>query len=261
MSLAFGAILFILLLLPGIIFRFAYVRSHVLRRAVDLNLLTEAVLILVLTLLLHTLGTWVLILIDGAPDLILLLKMMVGGLGPDDYDDLGEAFWPFLGYSFVLALLGMSLGYVFQVIFLRLGWDERFKILRIFNDWDKYFMGYALTRAERRQLLWIQVDMEVNGGGSGQTIYSGVLEKYSLNRGQHIEQIFISNVIQRNLEGTTTPRGVLTSSEGKSRSARKSFSTSYTIPGNYLAIPFTQIKNLNIVYIMATESMSETGRY
>ncbi len=134
----------------------------------------------------------------------------------------------------------MGLGYGLQRLVLRRGYDQRYKGLRVLNDWDRYFTGYVLPPDRRRKLNFIWVDILVDGSGGNAVLYSGVLENYSLNREQVIDQVFISSAIRRhNLDLS----GVLP--VGESYASRP---PNYDMPGEYLVIPFSQVRNLNITY-------------
>ena len=241
MSLAFGALLIVLLLLPGIGFRYAYIRSNSIRRSLDFSLLSEAVIMVVVALLLHTLGGAIVQALGPGPDVrILYLLATGGGLAPEDYQILANSFVPFLAYTLLLAATGVGIGYALQQLVLRKGYDQRYKGLRVLNDWDRYFTGYVLPADRRKKLNFIWVDILVDGSGGNAVLYSGVLENYSLNREQVIDQVFISSAIRRhNLDLS----GVLPAAD-----ATASQPPNYDLPGEYLVIPFSQVRNLNITY-------------
>ena len=241
MSLAFGALLIVLLLLPGIGFRYAYIRSNSIRRSLDFSLLSEAVIMVVVALLLHTLGGTIVQLLGPGPDVrILYLLATGGGLAPEDYRILADSFVPFLTYTLLLSAIGVGTGYALQQLVLHRGYDQRYKGLRVLNDWDRYFTGYVLPADRRKKLNFIWVDILVDGSGGNAVLYSGVLENYSLNREQVIDQVFISSAIRRhNLDLS----GVLPVGE-----ATAAQPPNYDLPGEYLVIPFSQVRNLNITY-------------
>ena len=246
MSFALGALLIVLLLLPGIAFRYAYIRSNSIRRSLDFSLLSEAVIMIVVALLLHTLGGWVAQTIGLTPDVRLLYLLSTGGtLVSGDYQTLADSFTPFVGYTLLLSATGVGLGYALQQLVVHRGYDQRYKGLRVLNDWDRYFTGYVLPPERRSKLNFIWVDLLVDGSGGNAVLYSGVLENYSLNREQVIDQVFISSAIRRhNLDLS----GVL---PGPAESM--ALPPNYDLPGEYLVIPFSQVRNLNITYSYVRE--------
>lgn len=103
MSFAFGALLIVLLLLPGISFRYAYIRSNSLRRSLDFSLLSEAIITLLLALLLHGAGRWIAGLFGVEPDLRPLYLFATGGdLREVDFIYLEEGHGTFLGYTLLV---------------------------------------------------------------------------------------------------------------------------------------------------------------
>ena len=195
----------------------------------------------VVALLLHALGGSLAQVLGYPPDARMLYLLSTGGaLASDEYRILADSFVPFLGYTLLLSATGVGLGYALQQLVLRRGYDQRYKGLRVLNDWDRYFTGYVLPVEWRKKLNFIWVDILVDGSGGNAVLYSGVLENYSLNREQVIDQIFISSAIRRhNLDLS----GVLPAAE-----ATASQPPNYDLPGEYLVIPFAQVRNLNITY-------------
>ncbi len=238
MSFAFGALLIILLLLPGIVFRYAYIRSNSLRRSLDFSLLSEAIIMIVVSLLLHALGMAVARALGFDPDLRLLYLLGTGGaLSADDFTTVAAGYGSFVLYVLLLCGLAGLLGFGLQRFVLRRGYDQQYKGLRVLNDWDRYFTGYVLPPPMRQRLNFIWVDLLVEGNGGQPVLYSGVLENYSLNRDQTIDQIFISSAIRRRTPDHPEP--------GPDTAPQL---PNYDLPGDFLVVPFHQVRNLNIIY-------------
>ncbi len=243
MSFAFGALLIVLLLLPGIAFRYAYIRSNSLRRSLDFSLLSETIIMILVALLLHAIGMGVARSAGFAPDFRLVYLLGTGGvLETADFVAIEKSYLPFVGYVLLLCGTAALLGYGLQRIVLDRGYDQQYKGLRVLNDWDRYFTGYVLPAPLRSRLNFIWVDLLVDGSAGNAVLYSGVLENYSLNREQVIDQIFISSAIRRHNPdlsgaGYAPPPG-----------RRQDQAPNYDLPGDYLVIPFSQVRNLNIIY-------------
>ena len=246
MSFAFGALLIVLLLLPGIIFRYAYIRSNSLRRSLDFSLLSEAITMVVVAVLLHALGIKIASYLGVQPDFRLVYLLGTGGtLNLIDYDRVASSYLPFLWYTLFLCGLAALVGYGIQRLVVSLGYDQRYKGLRVLNDWDRYFTGYVLTAEQRAKLNFTWVDLLVDGSGGNAVLYSGVLENYSLNREQVIDQIFISSAIRRhNLDLS----GVL-----PAPMESLAHPPNYDMPGDYFVIPYAQVRNVNIIYNFVQE--------
>ncbi|WP_420461095.1 DUF6338 family protein [Neolewinella sp.] len=246
MSLALGALLLVLFLLPGIIFRYFYLRSETLRKTVDFSLLSEAVFILVPSLLLHLLGGNLVAALGSGPDTRTLYLLLAGSVDDTALAVVERSLTPFILYILLLCVLGGLLGMLGQYVVLRRGWDEQFRFLRIYNDWDKYFSGRVLSPERRKLLAFVQVDVVVSGG-EGDILYTGELNNYSLNRDQGIDRIFISKVYRRRFRDDIVPdppAGNQLQPFDRSHDPRY-----YNMPGNFLVIPFSQVRNLNIVYV------------
>lgn len=251
MNLAIGALLVAILLLPGIIFRYLYIRSDALRKTIDLSLLNEVVFILTPSLLLHLAGQGISQGIMGRNLDLKTLYLLLTGNGEDlDFSLIEQGFPYFVFYILSLCVIAGFLGIWLQKMVVYFGWDERYKILRIYNDWDKYFSGAVLPRAERDKIDFVQVDVVVQSA-QGDVLYTGVLENYTLNKDQGIDRLFLSNAYRRvftdDLSGTEEERE--DPPEGYPNFRVKDFDDRYyALPGAYFVIPFGEIRNLNISY-------------
>ncbi|MGB3799165.1 MAG: hypothetical protein WA952_05075 [Lewinella sp.] len=250
MGLAFGALFLATLLLPGIIFRYAYLRSDSLRKTVDFSLLSEAVFVLIPTLLFHALG-WTVAgavgtLLNRVPNVSALYRLTTGQLLTEDsLASLERGILPFVFYILALSALAGWSGSLVQRLVVRRGWDDHFKLLRIYNDWDKYFTGHSISRDPRRSFDYVQVDVVV-AGGDGDMLYTGALANYSLNQEQGIDRIFMEVVYRRRLrDDLPLSDDVLADLPPANREEDPRY---YNMPGDYLVIPFDQIRNLNISY-------------
>ncbi|MEL7160372.1 MAG: DUF6338 family protein [Bacteroidota bacterium] len=262
MSLAFGALLAAVLLLPGIVFRYLYIRSDGLRKSIDLSLLNEAVFILSVSLILHLVGRWLTKVIFQQRASLEEIYNLLTGKNTPDFAVIDAGFSWFVLYILILCLVAALLALGLQKLVSRMGWDERFKILRIYNDWDKYFSGAILRQKTGEDFDFVQVDVLV-GTSEGDVLYSGILENYSLNKDQGIDRLFLSEVYRRDFvedkeaksRGTVEMKTVMGYSVWETSPAKnKEFDRRYyRMPGNYFVIPFGEIRNLNIIYTKIEE--------
>ncbi|MBB4078637.1 hypothetical protein GGR28_001250 [Lewinella aquimaris] len=244
MNFAVGALFIVLLLLPGIALRYAYIRSNSIRRSLNFSLLSEAIIMLITSLLLHSAGMAVVRLLGSDPNLRLIYLLSTGGdLQAADYANFEAGYHGFVVYLLLLCAAAATIGYYLQQWVIRTGYEKDHKALQVFNDWDRYFNGYVLTNEQRQRLHFIRVDLLVDGGGK-LVVYTGALDAYTLNGEQNIDQLFISSAIRRdNLKITGS----------RDHPWQPSPHTTYEMKGDYLVIPFSQVKNLNIVYVYFTE--------
>ncbi len=251
MNLAFGALLAAILLLPGVIFRYIYIRSDSLRKSIDLSLLSEAVFILVPSMVAHSFGLlFTKYALGWERDLETIYYLVTGDNDGLEFQTVENGFLYFVGYILILSLLAAFMGKWARQLAVWRGWDERYKFLRIYNDWDKYFSGHVLPPAERKKIDFIQVDVMVNSD-KGDVLYTGVLQNYSLNKDQKIDRLFLSNVYRREFtddldenkeEREEAPPGY------PSYRVKDFDDRYYALPGAYFVIPFGEIMNLNIIY-------------
>lgn len=244
--LAFSALILAILLLPGVVFRYAYLRSNALRKTVDFSLLSELVFVLLPSLLFHSVGLGVLYLISRFSgyhaDLGVVYGLLSGqALTSVEIATVERGFGPFVVYTLAICTAASVTGKLLQVWIVERGWDERYKLFQIFNDWDKYFTGHVVVNDERRDFDYVQVDVVV-GGSEGDILYTGSLANYSLNRDQGIDRIFMEYVYRRPLSEDLKPTDQADSS-GRDADPRY-----YAMPGDYLVLPFSQVKNLNLSY-------------
>jgi len=212
LNLAFGALLAAILLLPGIVFRYIYIRSDALRKSIDLSLLSEAVFILVPSLGMHVLGLlFTKHLLGWQRDLETIYLLITGGDTKDTFSVVEDGFIYFVIYMLVLSLLAGFAGKFARKLAVWRGWDERYKFLRIYNDWDKYFSGHVLPPAERKKI----------------NVY---------------RRKFAEDLASTKKEQPVTPPGYPT------YRVKDFDSRYYALPGAYFVIPFGEIRNLNIIY-------------
>lgn len=263
MSLAFSALLAAVLLLPGIIFRYLYIRSDSLRKSIDLSLLSESVFILLSSLLLHWLGRGLYKTFFGTEASLRPLYNLLTGKEAPDFAVVNAGFSPFVIYITALCVVAGLSALLLQRFVLYFGLDDKFKLLRIHNDWDKYLSGSIVRRETGEDFDYVQVDVLVETG-AGDVLYSGVLDNYTLNKDQMIDRLFLSDVYRRTFteDAPAAQRGrpgnPVTSVHAVSD--RRDFTPDryYRLPGNYLVIPFGQIRNLNIIYTRLREVASPT---
>lgn len=253
MNLAFGALLLAILLLPGIVFRYAYLRSNALRKSVDFSLLSEAVFILLPCLLLHLLGWGFDTLVERSLAFDVLYALLSGaGLSAEGIEALQRGFLPFVLYILLLCGMAATIGIYLQRWVVANRWDERFKLLSIYNDWDKYFSGHAIIDDPQSAFDFVQVDVVV-GSSEGDMLYTGILAHYSLNKEQGIDRLFMKQVSRRRFVDDVVM------GDPSVYSTKEDDERYYNLPGNFLVIPFSQVKNLNIIYLRVQRTEERTA--
>jgi len=261
MSLALGAVITAVLLLPGIVFRYLYIRSDGLRKAIDLSLLNETIFILFSSLVLHVAGRAVMERVFKQDWGVEQLYLVLNGDDEPDFRLINANLDSFIFYILALCIISGVLAVLFQKLVVRQHWDEKIKVLRIYNDWDKYLSGRVLDLEVGRDFDYVQVDVLVNADKQS-ILYSGILENYTLNKEQGIDRLFLSGVYRRDFDKNALEP--LHSDQARTQYAAYRVSEAkqfderyYPMPGNFLVIPFGEVQNLNISYIRIKELTSQ----
>lgn len=248
MNWAFSAVLFILLLLPGLSFRIAYLSSPYGRTKISTSLADEIVFALVPALVLQTmfillwntglyaLNGWV-----ASPSTALTL------LSPDKASEdvvrqVNAYFYLFVLHTLGLVALGALAGYGCRKLVRMRRWDERRHWLRSENKWYYIFKIDDIIRANGITI----VDALVKTS-EGDAIYTGTLREFNPERNDKLEGIYIDTVSRRLLKNDVSSEG------GPYARTHYTRSHYYHIPGKSFYIPMAHIANLNIWYFQLKE--------
>ncbi|NJC27071.1 hypothetical protein [Neolewinella antarctica] len=255
MNIAFGALVLLIALLPGIVFRFSYLKSNSIRKSINSGLLSEAIFILIPALLVHLVCTPLAESWSGRPfefDQFFYLIVPPGKDGLLDLQLIENSLSPFFLYILLATCFAFGVAKAVRYVVVYYDLDSRFKFLRIYNEWDRYFTGHALSQKDRKKVDFVYVDVVVTIGGS-RMLYKGTLDSYTLNDAHSIDQLTLSQVYRRRLDddGFELDRAT---GESPSPATSKRY---YQMPGNYFIIPFASVQNFNITYIMLEEIAEE----
>lgn len=248
MNWAFSAVLFVLLILPGLSFRIAYLSSPYGRTKVSTSLADEIVFALIPALILQTAvillwntvfsswGSWV-----ASPATALML------LSPDKAPEellqqVNAYFFLFVGHTLLVVGLGAGAGYGFRKLVRSRRWDERRHWLRSENKWYYVFKTDDIMRANGITI----VDALVKTS-EGDVIYTGTLREFNPERNDKLEGIYIDTVSRRLLKNDVS------STEGPYARTHQTRNNYYHIPGKSFYIPMANIVNLNIWYFQLKE--------
>lgn len=240
MSIAFGAIIFLLLFLPGILFRFTYLKSNSLRGNISTGVLSEIVFVVVPGLIFHVFG--VIFVERGLGrevnfDQLYYLLVPPRAEGLLSLEEIEIGINGFLLYIFVLSAITGFFGYLARMIVLKLKLDHKFPFFRVYNELYRYFMGYVLPRKLRKKVAFIQIDVVTIVGGQI-VLYKGMLENYTFNEKQGVDQLTLYNVFRRSFQDD---RKAL-------ENEKTHLSKYYEMPGDYFLITFDQVQNFNVTY-------------
>lgn len=263
MSLAFPALIVLLLLLPGVLLSYAYRRGFFRKTPVTLGpIRNEIGPGIVWALALHAtflplLDWWV----GWLPDFELFFSLV----GEKDEPSPGrtpivQLFWYLIGTNAISLVSGWGAHGLVR------GWklDLRYDWLRFSNEWFYLFSGEArvfqqpqadrdlrsirkFLRSDEVDLVFISVVVEQ---GEGPILYWGVLADYFFDRDGRLEKVVLEEAQRRNLSNDAT-----TDTEQAIPTADDRF---YPIRGNFLVIRYQDVLNLNVEYLRLPEATDQT---
>lgn len=237
MNIAFPALLIVLLASPGLFFNLAYYEKD--NKPLNyVPLSNKAAISLFVTLILHIVWIGIINLTCFSIDYNQLL-ILISGAHDNLFDKNIQKISGYKIFGFLLYLTTICIGAYFSGILLR-NFVEKFKIdrkLRIFrlsNEWYYLFNAYDNKRLEF-DIVIIGAVLEIGGKGY---LYTGLLEDFFLNEQGNLDRLIISSHNRRLIENDKKPN-----------SSNNVESRFYEIEGDYFVIPYTTIKNLNLLFI------------
>lgn len=264
MNILFGALLIVMILLPGVIFRASYLHTAYGKKTFKSSFLDELLLSVVPTLLIQLLGYSLVELVLQNVDEHLLYLLIINNDKAIEYGLSGRSVLLFSCYSLCIYVLSWYLGSIARRVVIRRKLDIKYPILRLHNDWHYIFSGLMLDfpgqpgDSNDVSAIWVDVLVE---GKAGEIIYSGFLEQYVLSKEDGLDRIYLTGVRRRRFtkeEHGTRPAVVNEETQAKvdpdsEESASATDDSYYFMPGDYFIIPYKEIKNLNVIYYREQE--------
>ncbi|WP_336516040.1 hypothetical protein [Pollutibacter soli] len=284
MNFLLGTIIIILLLFPGFLFRSVYLNvEH--GRTFKSSLVEELLFSLVPNVLIHScLLLFILNRTDFSLDGFYLI--LINHRDGTDYLDIWEILF-FLLYCLTSFFVAIVTGYFFRLLSVGQNWQINIPIFRIRNEWYYTLAGQYLQpplrstifqriflRRFRRQFvrpdrILIDALVEINKEAF---LYRGRLERFVLSKEDGIDRLYLTDVKRRKFSDEKpdvkserekleefgeldklldSPINMEDVSESDSAALMELLIDKryYNIPGNNLILPYSEIKNLNIIYI------------
>jgi hypothetical protein len=253
MNLAFPALLVFLFLLPGLFFTLAFYKTE----SKPLNyipLTHKAAVSFFVTFLVHFL--WIslisvtafkinfsklLILFSGAQGNIYATTISSISLS----DIVATSIYLLTIYSFAYFL-----GWFFRQAIRWFKLDKKLKMLRLDSPWYYLFTGYDWEEG-KPDIVLISSVMELAGKGY---IYLGYLDGFFLDDEGNIDRLVLTGAMRRDIEKDKISLDENQTNEIVSDNGKNSLEQRfYPIDGNYFVIKYSEIKNLNILFIKLEE--------
>jgi len=153
-----------------------------------------------------------------------------------------------IAYNLYLWISSAVLGYSIKRIVRELKLDRKWKLLRFQNEWHYLITGEILDfpkiLGEASDIDIVSVDAMVETN-NGTIIYSGIIQDYLLSKQGGLELIYLTEVTRRYLKSDN-----LNNADTKGNSMQDGY---YYIPGDFVVLPYKDIKNINISYYSIEE--------
>jgi hypothetical protein len=264
MNILFGALLIVMILLPGVIFRASYLHTAYGKKTFRSSFLDELLLSVVPTLLIQVLGYSAVELILQNVDEHLLYLLIINNDKAIEYGLSGKSVFLFSLYNLCIYIVSWYMGSIARKVVIRRKLDIKYPILRLHNDWHYIFSGLMLDfpgqpgDSNDVSTIWVDVLVESK---AGEIIYSGFLEQYVLSKEDGLDRIYLTAVRRRRFtkeEQGANPAVVNDDVQARvdSDSEESTLATDdryYFMPGDYFIIPYKEIKNLNVIYYREQE--------
>jgi len=231
-----SALLIILLLLPGFIFSLAYYNSDTV--SLNISLTHKTIASLFITVLLHAIGLFFLVILQGKVidfDSILLL---VSGTQVQAFSISNHAILDTVRYCMCLYIAAYMGGFSLRWGIKKYNLD-RFPIFRIDNPWYYLFKGFNWIDGMPDGVK-IAATMEIAGSSY---LYVGLLDNFFLDREGNIDRLVLVSASRRTLQND---KGIVEESD-----------RFYPIDGHYFVLKYHEVKNLNIEYFNATKDKNQ----
>ena len=286
MNIAFGAVVIIALLYPGVLFRVVYLRgidiagivqpptdSQLTKGQIQFNRnvskskfrifgqavweqviasLLPAFFVHIVTIqLVSGFGGWS----SNLPDYGLLYRILVADkLDNGSIEQITASLSRFVGYFLAVLVVASGIGSMGRLLVKRYYIDLPIKLLRFSGDWDYLLSGRILGRSERTlDVIWIHVLSETK---EQSIIYDGFLWDYELTDSNGLDRIILFNVSKRFIRKESSgfkhqQEGKLMRPAGEQYVNREEFTydESEEINEQLVVFPYSQVKNLTVTYV------------
>jgi hypothetical protein len=247
MNIALSAIIIALLLLPGALFRLAYIRGNMKRTYASFSPLGEDLAaVLVANILIFPIALTILGFLDVKPTTDVLLPLLAGNFGKDgEFLKIAIKYWDnvpskdVLGYVLIV-LLAYLLGLIFHRIVRYLRLDTKFSYFRFANEWF-YILESSVNKEDNQApkvVAILAVDLKAET-----YLYRGEVQDWILDRTGQMERFILTSTERRKMTSDAIP------SDGQE-------SVWYPIKAKHMMIRYSDCRNIAIEYLYTAELSS-----
>jgi hypothetical protein len=258
-NLAFQALLLLLLILPGVLFQYAYYHGK-LSKEVSLPFTFPAITgrtIKALAFACGLHGLWLLVwtrVLCLPANLKLVLYFLIGShsdkaLLDRALDATSASAGQVSLYFIALYAISGTSGTVASLLVRRAGWDRKYPFFRFDNEWNYVFTGEVREFTADPGALtpisgtYVSVVLELGGRPF---LYVGILVDYYFDRSGNLDRLLLSSAVRRDFSQDRAHSSPEDTDPPQSGTGEERF---YAIDGDYLVVRYSDIKNLNIKYL------------
>jgi hypothetical protein len=230
-SVAFSAVVLLLIFLPGFILRRVYL-SYPFSRKYSVSSPFDDVPAILIALVLQ--GVMIIVIghywhyeIDYKALGVFLVGAHLDQAQFDAFANIRDHFIAIAEYNLVLWAVAAVLGFMARWLVVKLDLDLRFRVLRFSNDWYYLLTGRQWFLEQGTDFDFVWLDLLVETGGST-ILYSGRLHSYFLAPDGGLDSICLADAQKWMAAGALAP---------------------ISIPGQGFIMKYSETVNLNIVFM------------
>lgn len=232
MNIAFGTILVILLILPGLICRKIYYSGELSKKFINQTFLDELLNSIYIAFFIHLITILIVLRFDYIIDYDLIYKLLIGS-NVVTLSSLNINPWNILLYFILATLPSITISFSWRNFLRTAKLDRKIKYLRYDNKWHYILSGEILQFKENNgnkinlKKIRRYVDVLVKTKDYD-ILYSGIIVDYQLSRDNSFEFIVLSEPKYKKFGSDDIQK---------------------EIPSTYFVIPYKEILNVNLTYL------------
>lgn len=241
------ALILLLFILPGAIFRRSYHSSHFSNYHLRASNFAEIVITLGIGVFVQAIGVFFLKIINLITPFYQVDFNKIGELltapTPSTFSSIGNNIGKILLYNVCLCIAPFVLGRFLMYKVLSGHLDYKWPMLRFDNEWNYIFSGKVIVNKYDELIKYINILVEIDNEF---IIYSGIVSGYTLKTDGALELIEISRV----------KRKIISKADHDNHITTKE----YKFNVHKLFIPYQNIKNFSITYYDLEEVVDKTKK-
>lgn len=225
MNVAFSTLIILILLSPGFVCRYSFLKGPYSRKNFRSAPTDEIFWSVIPAFFIQLLGIAAIQMLGFSLSIKDLYLIIVGAEEHINFETINEGLFPFMIYMGLALTISFLLGSLARRVVSKFDLDLKYNILKVNNEW--YYLFSAKLADE--DIDFIKLDVLVRSE-KGTMLYSGILDDYFLNKDNGIDRLYLLGV-QRDKH--------------------------YEMPGDHFIIFGKEILNINLTYFKLQEPMPD----